>query len=186
MDEYKHSSKASGATPAGALMRPHGGNFTHSRIEFSCRGVTHPYTYGRPLREGEGDCIALYKQRLQRATGLKPSKGTNALPPAWQFSLSWGGASAGEEHRVLGRHGGRAAQDAGNSPQTARVQRDALLASFLLASPPPKTTQGSSWRTAPSAPSPREQPCCRGGDDAKNSRQTWRQLHGQAPPSPSG
>ena len=26
-----------------------------------------------------------------------------------------------------------------SSPQTARVQRDALLASFLLASPPPKT-----------------------------------------------
>ena len=29
-----------------------------------------------------------------------------------------------------------------NSPQTARVQRDALLASFLLASPPPKTMRG--------------------------------------------
>ena len=29
-----------------------------------------------------------------------------------------------------------------NGPQTARVQRDALLASFLLASPPPKTLRG--------------------------------------------
>ena len=29
-----------------------------------------------------------------------------------------------------------------NSPQTVRVQRDALLASFLLASPPPKTMRG--------------------------------------------
>src|SRR6185437_15957648 len=29
-----------------------------------------------------------------------------------------------------------------SSPQTARVQRDALLASFLLASPPPKTLRG--------------------------------------------
>ena len=29
-----------------------------------------------------------------------------------------------------------------NSPQTARVQRDTLLASFLLASPPPKTLRG--------------------------------------------
>jgi len=29
-----------------------------------------------------------------------------------------------------------------NSPQTERVQRDALLASFLLASPPPKTLWG--------------------------------------------
>ena len=31
---------------------------------------------------------------------------------------------------------------AGSSPQTARVRRDALLASFLLASPPPKTLRG--------------------------------------------
>ena len=129
MDEYKHSSKASGATPAGALTRPHGGNFTHSRIEIPCRGGTHPYAFGHPLREGEGDFIALCKQRLQRDTGSKPSKSTNTLPPAWQFSLSWGGASAGEEHRVLGWHGGQAARDARNSPQTARVQRDALLAS---------------------------------------------------------
>ena len=29
-----------------------------------------------------------------------------------------------------------------SSPQTARVQRNALLASFLLASPPPKTLRG--------------------------------------------
>ena len=29
-----------------------------------------------------------------------------------------------------------------NSPQTARVQQNALLASFLLASPPPKTLRG--------------------------------------------
>ena len=29
-----------------------------------------------------------------------------------------------------------------SSPQTARVRRDALLASFLLASPPPKTLRG--------------------------------------------
>jgi len=57
------------------------------------------------------------------------------------------------------------------------------LASLLLVSPPPKTTRGSSWRTAPSAPSPREQPCCR-GDDAKNSHQTWGQRHGQTSPSP--
>jgi len=28
------------------------------------------------------------------------------------------------------------------SPQTARVRRDALIASFLLASPPPKTLRG--------------------------------------------
>ena len=29
-----------------------------------------------------------------------------------------------------------------SSPQTARVRRDALLASFLLGSPPPKTLRG--------------------------------------------
>ena len=104
LDEHKISSKASGATPAGALTRPHGGKFIHSRTKILCRGDAHPYTFGRPLHEGEGDFIALYKQRLQRATGLKPSKSTNTLPPAWQFSLSWGGASADEEHRVLGRH----------------------------------------------------------------------------------
>ena len=139
---YQTSPKASGATPAGALTRPHGGNFTHSRTEVSCRGGTHPYTYGRPLREGEGDFIDLCEQRLQRVAGLKPPKSTNALPPAWQFSLSWGGVSADEEHRVLGRRDGQAARDCEEQPQTARVQRDALLASFLLASPPPKTLRG--------------------------------------------
>ena len=46
-----------------------------------------------------------------------------------------------------------------SSPQTARVRRDALLASFLISSPPSKTLRGSSWRTAPSAPSPRERHC---------------------------
>ena len=142
MDECSHSSKASGATPAGALTRPHGGNFTHSRTKIPYWGGGHLYTFGRPLREGEGDFIDLCKQRLQRVTGLKPSKGTNALPPAWQFSLSWGGASDEEEHRAPGWRDGQAARDARNSPQAARVQRDALLASFFLASPPPKTLRG--------------------------------------------
>jgi len=142
LDEYKHSSKASGATPAGALTHPHGGNFTHSRTEISCGGGTHPHTFDRPIHEGEGDFIALYKQRLQRATGLKPSKSTNTLPLAWQFSLSWGGVSDEEEHQAPGWHDGQVAKDCGEQPQTVRVQRDALLASFLLASPPPKTMRG--------------------------------------------
>ena len=193
MDECKHSSKASGATPAGALTRLHGGNFTHSRIRTLCRpartpsvarrrhaqrrhhgphrqlGVAtslllqqqtpildrtpltmlpkaslrprranqdhrgqhpshtlgglslcradaHLYTLGLPLREEVVDFIALCKQRLQRVTGLKPSKSTNALPPAWQFSLSWGGVNADEEHRVLGRHYGQAARDCEEQP----------------------------------------------------------------------
>ena len=41
---------------------------------------------------------------------------------------------AGATARLLGL--------ARSSPQTARVRRDALLASFLLASPPPKTLRG--------------------------------------------
>ena len=46
-----------------------------------------------------------------------------------------------------------------SSPQTARVRRDALLASFLLALLHRRPCGGSSWRTAPSAPSPRERHC---------------------------
>ena len=42
MDECKHSSKASGATTAGALMRPDGGNFTHLRIKILCRPARTP------------------------------------------------------------------------------------------------------------------------------------------------
>ena len=81
-----------------------------------CRAEAHLYTLGRPLREEVGDFIALCKQRLQRVTGSKPSKSTNALPPAWQFSLSWGGASADEKHRVLGRHYDQAARDCEEQP----------------------------------------------------------------------
>ena len=43
-------------------------------------------------------------------------------------------SSAGTTARLLGI--------ARSSPQTARVRRDALLVSFLLASPPPKTLWG--------------------------------------------
>ena len=82
----------------------------------SCRGGTHPCTFGRPLREGEEDFICLYKPRLQRATGLKPSKSTNALPLAWQFSLSWGGVSDEEEHRAPGWRDGQAARDCEEQP----------------------------------------------------------------------
>ena len=110
MDECKHSSKASGATPAGPQTRRRGGNFIHARTKIRYRGDAHPYTLDHPLREGEGDFIALYKQRLQGVTGSKPSKSINTLPPAWQFSLSWGGASADEEHQVLGRHHDQAAR----------------------------------------------------------------------------
>ena len=98
----------------GAPLRPrrtnqdHRGQYPSHALEglSLCRADAHLYTLGHPLGEEVGDFIAPCKQRLQRVTGSKPSKSTNALPPAWQFSLSWGGASADEEHRVLGRHHG--------------------------------------------------------------------------------
>ena len=60
LGRVQHSSKASGATPAGALMCPHEGNFTHSRIKIPCRGGAHPYTFGRPRREGEGETSLIF------------------------------------------------------------------------------------------------------------------------------
>ena len=92
--------------------RGHRGQYPSHTLEglSLCRADARLYTLGHPVRE-EGDFIALCKQRLQRVTSSKPSKSTNALPPAWQFSLSWGRASANEEHRVLGRHYDQAARD---------------------------------------------------------------------------
>ena len=123
-------------------MRPHGGNFAHSMTKSLCGADAHLYTLGHPLREGEGDFMALCKQRLQRITGSKPSKSTNTLPPAWQFSLSWGGASADEEHRVLGQHHNQAAQDCEEQPPDRTGPSGCPPPSFLLASPPPKTLRG--------------------------------------------
>ena len=105
-----------GATPAGALTRPPE-ETSHIRGPKSPAGVvpTHTLSVVLSAKEKETSLISK-KQRLQRVTGLKPSKSTNALPPAWQFSLSWGGASADEEHRVLGRHYGQAARDCEEKP----------------------------------------------------------------------
>ena len=61
-----------------------------------------------------------------------------------------------------------------SSPQTARVRRDALLASFLLA---------SSWQTSPLHHLP-ESDIVAKRDDAKNGHQTWRRCHGQASQRP--
>ena len=102
----------------------------------------------------------------------------------WQFSLSWGGVSGEERHRAPGWSDGQAARDARNSPQATRAQRDAFLASFLLASPLPKTMRGG--RAGGQHPPHRlpESNLIAAGDDAKNSHQTWHQRHGQASPSP--
>ena len=59
------------------------------------------------------------------------------------------------------------------SPQTARVRRDALLASFLLASPPPKTVRGGG-QTGGQHPLPHlpGSNVVAKRDDAKNGHQT--------------
>ena len=165
-------------------MRPHGGNFTHSRTKIPCRGGAHPYTFGRPLHEGEGDFIALYKQRLQRATGLKPSKSTNALPLAWQFSLSWGGVCDEEEHRALGRRDGQVARDCEEQPpgHTGPVGcPPRKLSSSISSTKDPAGGQAGGQHPPHHLP---ESNLVANGDDAKNSHQTWRQRHGQASPSP--
>ena len=64
-------------------MRPHGKNFTNSRDKTpSTQAKSNP-------RRRSKNFITSCKQSLQRVTGSKPSKGTNALPPTWQFFLSW-------------------------------------------------------------------------------------------------
>jgi len=182
LDEHKLASKASGATPAGALTRPHGGNFTHSRT--SCRGGTHPYTFGRPLREGEGDVIALCKQRLQRAAGLKPSNSTNALPLAWQFSLSCGGVSDEEEHQAPGWRDGQAARDCEEQPPDHTGPAGCpprKLSSSISSTEDPAGGQAGGQHPPHHLPG-RDIVARR--DDAKNGHQTWHQRHGQASQSP--
>ena len=71
-----------------------------------------------------------------------------------------------------------------SSPQTARVRRDALLASFLLASPPPKTLRGGQAGGQHPLHHLLESDVVANGDDAKNGHQTWRRRHGQASQRP--
>jgi len=70
------------------------------------------------------------------------------------------------------------------SPQTARVRRDALLASFLLASPPPKTLQWGQAGGQHPLHNPPESDVVAKRDDAKSGHQTWRRRHGQASQRP--
>ena len=56
MDEHNLSSKASGATPAGALTRPREDDFTHIR---GSRLYVHPYTLGDPPRREERELLLL-------------------------------------------------------------------------------------------------------------------------------
>ena len=52
MDECKHSSKASGATPVGALTHPHGGNFTHSRTKSPADQLERPHQHDGDTSSG--------------------------------------------------------------------------------------------------------------------------------------
>ena len=60
-----------------------------------------------------------------------------------------------------------------SNPQTARVQRGALLASFLLASPPPKTMRGVELADSTLHTVYPRATLSPGGDDAQNRHQTW-------------
>ena len=71
-----------------------------------------------------------------------------------------------------------------SSPQTTQVRRDALLTSFLLASPPPKTLRGVKLADSTLCTiSPRATFIAK-RDDAKNGHQTWRRHRGQASQRP--
>ena len=137
-----------GATPAGVLMRPHGKNFTNSRDKTpSTQAKSNP-------RRRSKNFIASCKQSLQRVTGSKPSKGTNALPPTWQFFLSWEErppikdtkSLADISARLREKHEKQSPDRTGPKGCPSRK-----LSSGLLRQRP---CGGSSWRTAPSKPSP--------------------------------
>ena len=97
------------------------------------------------------------------------------MPPAWQFSLSWGGASADEEHRVLSRHHGQAARAYEEQPPDRMDQ----------VSPPPKTLPGGGQAGGqhPLHHLPGSDVVAK-RDNAKNGHQTWRRHRGQASQRP--
>ena len=95
-----------GGYTRGCADAPPRKNFTSSRDKTPSKQAK-----SKP-RQRSKDFIAFCKQRLQRVTGSKLSKDTNALPPTWQSFLSWGGAAAYKGHQVLGRHFGRATRKA--------------------------------------------------------------------------
>ena len=106
------------------------------------------------------------------------------MPPAWQFSLSWGGASADEVHRVLGRHYGQAARDCEEQPLDrtgpAGCPSRKLSSSF---SSTEDFTGGQAGGQHPLRHIP-ESDIVAKRDDAKNGHQTWHRRHGQASQRP--
>ena len=90
---------------------------SHIRGPKSPAGVAPTHTLSVVLSAKEKETSLLFTNKDYKwAAGLKPSKGTNALPPARQFSLSWGGVSADEDHRALGRQDSQAARDCEEQP----------------------------------------------------------------------
>ena len=65
MDEYKHSSKASGATPAGALTHPHEKSFTNSRDK-----TPNKQAKGTPRQRNE-DFTAFLQTKIKKGHRLE-------------------------------------------------------------------------------------------------------------------
>jgi hypothetical protein len=101
------------------------------------------------------------------------------LPPTWQLCLSWGGASADEEHQVLGRRSDQAARDCEKRPLDCTGPKGCssrrLSSSFSSTEDPAGGHAGGQH--------PRSRLLAE-RDDAKNGNQTWRQRHGQASQRP--
>jgi hypothetical protein len=106
------------------------------------------------------------------------------LPPAWQFSLSWGGVSDEKKHRAPGWRDGQAARDCEEQPPDRTGP--AGCPPRKLSSSISSTKDHAGGRAGGQHPPhclPESNLVAR-GDGAKNSHQTWHQRHGQASPSP--
>ena len=105
------------------------------------------------------------------------------MPPAWQFSLSWGGVSDEEKHRAPGWRNSQAARDCEERPpgRTGPAGCPPRKPSSSVSTE--DRTGGRAGGQRPLHRLPESNLVAR-GDAAKNSRRTWRQRHGQASPSP--
>ena len=126
----------------GALARPHGGNFTHSRTKSLYRADAHR-TPSVILFAKEKETSLLFTNKDYKGLPARSHRKVQT-----HCHLRGNFPCLGEERATkkstepLASATARLLGLARNSPQTAQVQRDVLLASFLLASPPPKTMRG--------------------------------------------
>jgi len=107
------------------------------------------------------------------------------LPPAWQFSLYWGGASTDEEHRVLGRHYDQAARDCEEQPLDHTGPKGCPSRKLYSSVSSTEDLAGGAQAGGqhPLHHLPEGDVVAR-RDDAKNGHQTWRRRHGQASQRP--